>query len=524
MKQIIRNKQAMIGLEAGISELAHAVKSTMGPLGRNVIIDQEHDYPLMTKDGVTVAKSIFLEGKAESIGARLIKEVAEKTESMAGDGTTTSIVLAEEIILGGLKLVRNGADPLALKRGIDRTVAAIVSNLHAQAEDVKGIADIADIAKISANNNKEIGELVADAFDQAGEDGVVTVEDSEDFNTKIHTVNGMQFDRGYFSPYFVTNTKNETSELADPYVLVFSGDIGVVDEDFSNLLEACKRAGRSLVIIAKDVSGTALSTLVTNKIGNVLKVVAIKAPGFGEWQRGLMEDIAVATGATVVKSMKEVNPSVLGGAEAVTSGRNSTTIVGGFSTDEAIVKRCDELSKLMAKEPKESVEHKKYTERIAKLAGGVSVIYVGGASELEAKEKKDRVIDAVHAVRSAKEEGIVNGGGIALMDASSVVNGGLKLTTHNTDEISGMLLIKEVCAAPFRTILINAGYNPDIIRERLMHHESCNGFNSKTGEYADMKQDGIIDPVKVTRCALQNAASVAGMILTTSCIVTDAED
>jgi len=510
MKQVKFDDSALESIKYGIEKMAKAVSSTMGPMGRNVIIDQEHDAPIMTKDGVSVARAMFDSDKFENVAMKILKEVAAKTEEEAGDGTTTSIVLADEIFKKGLSEVNNGADPVALNKDLHLIKEALIEGLNSIAIPADTNEMIENVASISANNNEEIGKLMADAYDKVGVSGVVTVEDSPGFETNIEVVNGMQFDKGYISPYFI-NAPKDACILEKPYVLIYDGKFNVVD-DLTELLEATKRAGRSLVIIAQDVAGVALSTLITNKIGDVLKVCAVKAPGFGEWQKGLMEDIAVATGATVVKDVKTIGPDVLGQADSFSASANSSTIVGGYSTDQDVAARCAYLKTMMEDAVENSVEERKFKERLAKLSGGVGVVYVGGSTELEKKEKKDRVIDALHAVQSAKEEGVVPGGGFALplaWDAVDIPEG---------VSSASLCVMRSAINAPACKIVENAGISRDMYLQARL---GKSGFNTLTGEECDMMEAGIMDPKKVTRCALENAVSIAGLLLTTSCAITD---
>lgn len=513
-KKIVFDEKARKKLKYGVEALAGAVKVTLGPRGRNVIIDQEHDHPLMTKDGVTVANSIFLSDPIENIGVRMVKEVAVRTDSNAGDGTTTATVLAEAILKNGLKNVVAGANPLELKRGIDIAVIGVRENLKRQSIDVSSNDMIKQVASISANNDDEIGALMADAFGKVGKNGVVTVEDSPNYDTKVEVVNGMQFDRGIVSEFFATDPKTGIATMDNPYILIYSGNINVID-DYTDVLEACKKAGRQLVIIAKDISGTALSTLVMNKMHGTINVCAIKAPGFGNNQRELLEDIAISVGSIVVDNVKNIGPKVLGQCDSLVADRGSTTIVGGFCTDNALQKRVNELEELL--KGAVGVDKDKLNQRIAKLSGGVGVVYVGAPSELEAKEKKDRVIDALRAVQSALEEGVVAGGGLALIQSIP----SKRVRIHPNDVELGIDIVSNAMMEPLKIIAKNAGLPGDVILSEVLKSGFNEGYDAKSEKYVDMIKAGIIDPTKVTRCALENAASVSGMILTTACVVID---
>jgi len=517
-KRIVFDEKARKKLKKGVGTLAKAVKVTLGPLGRNVIIDRDHDFPLMTKDGVTVANSIFLSDPIENIGVRMIKEVATRTDESAGDGTTTATVLAEAILNEGLKNVVAGADPLELKRGIDLATKKAVDHLRGQAIKVSSNDMIKQVASISANNDEEIGELMAEAFGKVGKNGVVTVEDSPNYETTVEVVNGMQFDRGILSELFATDPKSGIATMNNPYILICSGTINVIDK-LLEIIEATKQSGRELVIIAKDITGTALSTLVMNKMHGVVKVCAIKAPGFGYNQKELLEDIAISVGATVVDDMNKIGPKVLGQCDSLVSSRNSTTIVGGYCTDNDLDQRIHELTQLV-EVTNGKVDKEKLEQRLAKLDGGVGVVYVGAPSELEAKEKKDRVIDALHAVESAIEEGVVSGGGLALIKAASVVQGGLGLTVTG-DKLLGLRIVCDALKIPLKTIVENAGEPGDVILAEIGKSGNTKGYDAKGRKFCNMIDAGIIDPTKVVRTALENASSVAGMILTTACVVVD---
>lgn len=515
MSKVIFDKEAITQLLEGVSHLNDAVKSTMGPMGRNVIIDQEHDYPLMTKDGVTVARSIFLDG-IPGVGIRMIKEVSEKTDASSGDGTTTATVLAHAILKEGInEILVNNRDPLQLKKGIDSAVKYIVDYklTNASKTDVTK-EDLLNIASISANNNTEIGKLVAEAYENAGESGVVTVEDSNTHETTVKVINGMQFDRGYSSVYFAPN---DVVEMKNAFLLIYTGKIGAMD-DLETLLSSVQRGGKSIVIIAEDVTGQALSSLVTNRMRGTLDVCTVKAPGFGDERLELLQDIAVATGATVCSHPSEFAPGVLGICDSISIGRHSTTIVGGHGLDMAVNKRAETIRQKLA-QSEEAVVTKKLENRLAKLTGGVSVIYVGANSEVERKEKKDRVIDASHAVRSAQEEGILPGGGFQLFVESHDLSKGVYTGEKTETEMLGYKIVEKALKAPLQTIVTNAGYNADIVMHEIDRNGYLQGFDAKTGKYCNLMTAGIVDPTKVTRNALINAASVAGMILTTSCVI-----
>lgn len=518
-KQIKFDTNAREKLLNGVNQLADAVKSTLGPAGKNVMIDKGAGAPLVTKDGVTVAKSIDLEDPFENLGAQMCKEVASKTNDIAGDGTTTATVLAQAIAREGLKNVAAGANPMELKLGIDKAVKDITNKLDQLAQKVEGKKSIAQIATISANNDKEIGELIADAMDKVGEDGVITIEDSKTAETTLDAVVGMQFDRGYISPYFVTNSENMSCELEEPLILMYDKKISAMN-DLLPHLEYAAHNGKPLLIIAEDVEGEALSALIINKMRGTIKACAIRAPGYGDSRNENLSDIAVLTGGTLIEEvtgikLADADPSMtLGTAKSVKITANSTTIVDGAGSKESITERITSLKSSITPETG-TYEKAKLQSRIAKLSGGVAVIHVGAATEVEMKEKKDRVDDALHATRAAVEEGIVAGGGVALLRASK----GLTLDSTN-DEKTGYNIVLRAVEEPLRQIVTNAGLEASVVVNKVKELEANNGFNAKIGEYQDLVANGIIDPVKVTKTALKNAASIASLILTTECVIT----
>ena len=518
-KQIKFDTSAREKLLNGVNQLADAVKSTLGPAGKNVMIDKGAGAPLVTKDGVTVAKSIDLEDPFENLGAQMCKEVASKTNDIAGDGTTTATVLAQAIAREGLKNVAAGANPMELKLGIDKAVKDITNKLDQLAQKVEGKKSIAQIATISANNDKEIGELIADAMDKVGEDGVITIEDSKTAETTLDAVVGMQFDRGYISPYFVTNSENMSCELEEPLILLYDKKISAMN-DLLPHLEYAAHNGKPLLIIAEDVEGEALSALIINKMRGTIKACAIRAPGYGDSRNENLSDIAVLTGGTLIEEvtgikLADADPSTtLGRAKSVKITANSTTIVEGAGSKESITERITSLKSSITPETG-TYEKAKLQSRIAKLSGGVAVIHVGAATEVEMKEKKDRVDDALHATRAAVEEGIVAGGGVALLRASK----GLTLESTN-DEKTGYNIVLRAVEEPLRQIVTNAGLEASVVVNKVKELEANNGFNAKIGEYQDLVANGIIDPVKVTKTALKNAASIASLILTTECVIT----
>tara|TARA_R110002072_G_scaffold4384_13_gene30779 strand:+ start:5551 stop:7188 length:1638 start_codon:yes stop_codon:yes gene_type:complete len=524
-KDIKYDIEARDGLKRGVDALANAVKVTLGPKGRNVIISKSFGAPQVTKDGVTVAKEIELEDALENMGAQMVKEVASKTNDLAGDGTTTATVLAQAIVKEGLKNVAAGANPMDLKRGIDKAVEAIVKDLEKQTTKVGNSSEmIKQVASISANNDDIIGDLIAKAFGKVGKEGVITVEEAKGTDTYVDVVEGMQFDRGYLSPYFVTNSEKMNAELENPMILIYDKKISSM-KDLLPVLEPVAQQGKSLLIIAEDVDGEALATLVVNKLRGSLKIAAVKAPGFGDRRKAMLEDIAVLTGGTVISeergfTLENATIDMLGTAETITMDKDNTTIVNGAGDKNAIKARVNEI-KAQIESTTSDYDREKLQERLAKLAGGVAVLYVGAASEVEMKEKKDRVDDALNATRAAVEEGIVAGGGVALVRAISVLQ---KLTTENLDETTGVQIVAKAIESPLRTIVENAGGEGSVVIAKVLEGKKNFGFDAKTDTYVDMLKAGIIDPKKVTRIALENAASVAGMILTTECALTDIKE
>ena len=525
-KDIKFDIDAREGLKRGVDALANAVKVTLGPRGRNVIISKSFGSPQVTKDGVTVAKEIELEDALENMGAQMVKEVASKTNDLAGDGTTTATVLAQAIVKEGLKNVASGANPMDLKRGIDKAVAKIVEHLAKQAKEVGSSSEkIKQVASISANNDDTIGELIAQAFEKVGKEGVITVEEAKGTDTYVDVVEGMQFDRGYLSPYFVTDSEKMVAELDHPYILLYDKKISTM-KDLLPVLEPVAQSGKPLLIIAEDIDGEALATLVVNKLRGTLRIAAVKAPGFGDRRKAMLEDIAILTGGTVIAeergfTLENATIDMLGTAERVSIDKDNTTIVNGAGKSDNIKARVAQI-KAQIENTSSDYDREKLQERLAKLSGGVAVLYIGAASEVEMKEKKDRVDDALHATRAAVEEGIVAGGGIALIRAKNVLG---KLKPLNADEETGIKIIFKALEAPLRTIVENAGVEGSVIVARVLEaSRDAYGYNAKTGTYTDMFKAGIIDPKKVTRVALENAASVAGMILTTECALVDIKD
>ena len=524
-KDIKFDIEARDGLKRGVDALANSVKVTLGPKGRNVIISKSFGGPQVTKDGVTVAKEIELENELENMGAQMVKEVASKTNDLAGDGTTTATVLAQAIVKEGLKNVASGANPMDLKRGIDKAVSFITEELNKQSKQVGNSSEkIQQVASISANNDSTVGNLIATAFEKVGKEGVITVEEAKGTDTYVDVVEGMQFDRGYLSPYFVTNADKMITELENPYILLFDKKISNLQEILP-ILEPVSQSGRSLLIIAEDVEGQALATLVVNKLRGGLKIAAVKAPGFGDRRKAMLEDIAILTGGTVVSeergfSLENADLTMLGTAETITIDKDNTTIVNGAGKASEIKARVNQI-KAQIETTTSDYDKEKLQERLAKLAGGVAVLYVGAASEVEMKEKKDRVDDALHATRAAVEEGIVAGGGVALVRTKEKL---AKLKPENTDEKTGIQIVEKAIEAPIRTIVENAGGEGSIVISKVLESKDTVGYDAKNEEYVDMLKAGIIDPKKVTRIALENAASVAGMILTTECAVVDIKE
>ena len=525
-KDIKFDIEAREGLKRGIDALANAVKVTLGPKGRNVIISNSFGSPQVTKDGVSVAKEIELEDALENMGAQMVKEVASKTNDLAGDGTTTATVLAQAIVKEGLKNVASGANPMDLKRGIDKAVVKIVEHLAKQAKEVGSSSEkIKQVASISANNDETIGELIAQAFEKVGKEGVITVEEAKGTDTYVDVVEGMQFDRGYLSPYFVTDSEKMVAELDRPYILLYDKKISTM-KDLLPVLEPVAQSGKPLLIIAEDIDGEALATLVVNKLRGTLRIAAVKAPGFGDRRKAMLEDIAILTGGTVIAeergfTLENATIDMLGTAERVSIDKDNTTIVNGAGKSEDIKARAAQI-KAQIENTTSDYDREKLQERLAKLSGGVAVLYIGAASEVEMKEKKDRVDDALHATRAAVEEGIVAGGGIALLRAKNTL---AKIKPVNADEETGIKIILKALEAPLRTIVENAGVEGSVIVSKVLESSrEAFGYNAKSGQYTDMFRAGIIDPKKVTRVALENAASVAGMILTTECALVDIKD
>ena len=524
-KDIKFDIEARDGLKRGVDALANAVKVTLGPKGRNVIISKSFGGPTVTKDGVSVAKEIELADPLENMGAQMVKEVASKTNDLAGDGTTTATVLAQAIVKEGLKNVAAGANPMDLKRGIDKAVEAIVADLAKQTQSVGDSSEkIKQVASISANNDETIGDLIAKAFTKVGKEGVITVEEAKGTDTYVDVVEGMQFDRGYLSPYFVTDADKMVAELSNPYVLLYDKKISNLQE-LLPILEPVAQSSRPLLIIAEDVDGQALATLVVNKLRGGLKIAAVKAPGFGDRRKAMLEDIAILTGGTVIAeesgySLENTTLEMLGTAETISIDKDNTTIVNGAGEADLIKGRVNQIKAQMETSTSD-YDKEKLQERLAKLAGGVAVLYVGAASEVEMKEKKDRVDDALHATRAAVEEGIVAGGGVALVRAKAVL---ASLKSENADEATGIQIISRAVEAPLRTIVENAGGEGSVVIAKVTEGSGDFGFNAKTGEFVQMLAAGIIDPKKVTRVALENAASVAGMILTTECALIEIKE
>jgi chaperonin GroEL len=524
-KDIKFDIEAREGLKRGVDALANAVKVTLGPKGRNVIIGKSFGGPTVTKDGVSVAKEVELEDTLENMGAQMVKEVASKTNDLAGDGTTTATVLAQAIVKEGLKNVAAGANPMDLKRGIDKAVEVIVGELKKQAQEVGGSMDkIQQVASISANNDEFIGELIAKAFEKVGKEGVITVEEAKGTETYVDVVEGMQFDRGYLSPYFVTNSEKMEVELDSPYILLYDKKVSSLKE-LLPILEPIAQSGKPLLIIAEDVDGEALSTLVVNKLRGALKIAAVKAPGFGDRRKAMLEDIAILTGGVVISeeqgyTLENTTLEMLGTCKRVSIDKDNTTIVSGSGDAEMIKNRVNQI-KAQMEVTTSDYDREKLQERLAKLAGGVAVLFVGAASEVEMKEKKDRVDDALHATRAAVEEGIVAGGGVALLRTKAALS---NIKAVSADEETGIQIVARAIEAPLRTIVENAGLEGSVIVAKVLEGKDSFGYNAKTDEYVDMLQAGVIDPKKVTRVALENAASVSGMILTTECALVDIKD
>ncbi len=522
-KEIIFDEEGRRALLRGVEKLAKAVKVTLGPAGRNVILEKKFGSPTITKDGVTVAKEIELPDPFENLGAQLVREVASKTSDVAGDGTTTATILAEAIFRNGLKYIASGANAIEIKRGIDTAVEKVVEELKKMSREVQGRKEISEVASISANNDREIGEKIAEAMDKVGKDGVITVEEAKGIETYVEIVEGMQFDRGYISPYFVTNPEKMECVLEEPYILVYDKKISSI-RDILPILEKVAQQGRPILVIAEDVEGEALATLVVNKLRGVLQACAVKAPGYGDRRKAMLEDIAILTGGKVISEeagmkLESAQLSDLGRAKRVVVDKDNTTIVEGYGSKENIKARIAQI-KAQIEETKSDYDREKLQERLAKLAGGVAVIYVGAATETEMKEKKARIEDALHATKAAVEEGIVPGGGVAYIRAKKALEN-LKL---EGDKQFGVEIVKQALVEPLKQIAENAGYNGAVIAEKVEQLPETHGFDALTGEFKDMIEAGIIDPTKVERIALQNAASVAGLLLTTEALVTEIKE
>jgi chaperonin GroEL len=521
-KQLFFDTDARNQMKKGVDILANAVKVTLGPQGRNVVLEKKFGASTITKDGVSVAKEIELEDPIENMGAQMVKEVASKTADAAGDGTTTATVLAQAIISEGMKNVAAGANPMDLKRGIDKATAAVIEHLKQQSQTVGNNTDkIRQVATVSANNDENIGSLIAEAFTKVGKEGVITVEEAKGTSTTVEVVEGMEFDRGYISPYFVTNPDKMEAELQNPYVLIYDKKISVM-KDILQLLEKTAQSGRPLLIIAEDLDGEALATLVVNKLRGTLKVAAVKAPGFGDRRKEMLEDIAVLTGGIVISEdrgykLENADISYLGTADAVTIDKDNTTIIGGKGKKNDIQARTAQIKSQIATTTSD-YDKEKLQERLAKLSGGVAVLYVGAATEVEMKEKKDRVDDALHATRAAIEEGIVPGGGVAYIRALEALD---SLTGGNPDETTGIAIVRRAIEEPLRQIVRNCGLEGSIVVQQVRQGKNDDGFNARTQQYEPLLKAGVIDPTKVTRIALENASSIAGLLLTTECVISD---
>ncbi len=521
-KEISFDRDAREKLRQGVDALANAVKVTLGPKGRNVVIQKSFGAPQITKDGVTVAKEVELDDPVSNMGAQMVKEVASKTADIAGDGTTTATVLAQAMISAGLKNVTAGANPMDLKRGIDKAVKAVIKNLSEQSEVIgDDFEKIKQVGAISANNDNEIGSLIADAMKRVSKDGVITVEEAKGTDTYVDEVQGMQFDRGYLSPYFVTDAENMITEYENPYILIHDKKISNM-QDIVPVLEKVVQAGRPLLIIAEDIESQALGVLVVNRLRAQLKVVAVKAPGFGDRRKAMLEDIAILTGGTVIseeKGYKLENADLehLGSAEKIEVDKDNTTIISGMGDGDQIKARINQI-KQQIETTTSDYDREKLQERLAKLAGGVAVLYVGAPTEVEMKEKKDRVDDALHATRAAVEEGIVAGGGVALVRAIAAIK---NMKGDNEDQTIGIQIVRKALESPLRIIADNAGVEGSVVLQRVMNSKGSSGYNARTDKFEDLKKAGVIDPTKVTRIALENAGSIAGMVLTTECVIND---
>ena len=524
-KNIIFNTEAREQLRQGVNALADAVKVTLGPKGRNVIIDKKFGAPHITKDGVSVAKEVELEDAVQNMGAQLVKEVASKTNDQAGDGTTTATVLAQAIVNTGIKNVTAGANPMDLKRGIDKAVAAVVADLKARSREIgEGKEKVEQVATISANNDKFIGQMIAEAMNKVKKEGVITIEEAKGLDTMVKVVEGMQFDRGYLSPYFVTNTEKMEATYENPFILIYDKKISNLKE-LLPILEKTVQTGRGLLIISEDIEGEALATLVVNRLRGSLKIVAVKAPGFGDRRKEMLEDIAILTGGTVISEEKgykleDTDLSMLGTAQKITVDKDNTTIVSGAGEKAAIEARVNQIRSQIEKTTSD-YDKEKLQERLAKLAGGVAVIYVGAASEVEMKEKKDRFDDALHATRAALEEGIIPGGGVAFIRAISALD---NLKGENEDEQTGIQIVRRALEEPLRQIVENAGMEGSVVVNKVKEMSGDNGFNARTEVYEDLHAAGVIDPTKVARVAIENAASIASMILTTECVLSEIKE
>ena len=523
-KQVLFGDDARVRIVRGVNILANAVKTTLGPKGRNVVLERSFGAPTVTKDGVSVAKEIEWKDRFENIGAQLVKEVASKTSDSAGDGTTTATVLAQSIVVEGLKYVAAGINPMDLKRGIDKAVAAAVAELHVLSKPCTTTKEIAQVGSISANSDHSIGKIIADAMEKVGKEGVITVEDGKSLDNELDVVEGMQFDRGYLSPYFINNQEKQVSALDDPYVLLFDKKVSNI-RDLLPILEQVAKSSRPLLIIAEDVEGEALATLVVNNIRGILKTTAVKAPGFGDRRKAMLEDIAILTGGTVISeetglSLEKATLAELGQAKRIDIGKENTTIIDGAGDTKAIEARVKQI-RAQIEEATSDYDREKLQERVAKLAGGVAVIRVGAATEIEMKEKKARVEDALHATRAAVEEGIVPGGGVALIRARAAI---AKVKGDNADQDAGVQLVLRAVEEPLRTIVANAGDEPSVVVNNVANGKGNYGYNAATGEYGDLVEQGVLDPTKVTRTALQNAASVASLLLTTEVAVCEAPE
>lgn len=520
-KQVLFGNDARSRMVNGVNVLADAVKVTLGPKGRNVVLERAFGGPTITKDGVSVAKEVELKDKFENMGAQMVKEVASKTSDNAGDGTTTATVLAQAIVDEGMKYVAAGMSPMDLKRGIDKAVAAAIEQLHALSKPTTTSKEVAQVGAISANSDHEIGDIIAEAMEKVGKEGVITVEDGKSLHNELEVVEGMQFDRGYLSPYFINNPDKQVALLENPYILLVEKKISNI-RDLLPVLEQVAKSGRPLLIIAEDIEGEALATLVVNSIRGVLKTVAVKAPGFGDRRKAMLEDIAILTGGTVISSdvgltLEKATLAELGSAKKVEVNKESTTIIDGAGKEDQIEARVKQIRAQM-EETSSDYDREKLQERVAKLAGGVALIKVGAATEVEMKEKKARVEDALHATRAAVEEGVVAGGGVALIRAKQAIK---EIKGDNPEQDAGIKIVLRAMEEPMRQIVRNAGDEPSVVVDRVANGKGNFGFNAQTGEYGDMIEMGVLDPTKVTRTALQNAASVASLILTTECMIAD---